>query len=194
MIIEKALNLVRMQLGGYVKQLQERLQIKQEQFEFLFIWLKQLINLVRVQRQLLQDLGSEPSPEEIGEDMDLSPEKVREILKIAQEPVSLETPIGEEDDSHLGDFIEDHEATSPAEHAAYELLKEQLEDVLDTLTDREENVLRLRFGLDDGRTRTLEEVGKVFGVTSERIRQIEAKALRKLRHPSRSKRFKDFLE
>ncbi|AKP47837.1 MULTISPECIES: RNA polymerase sigma factor RpoD [Bacillus] len=150
--------------------------------------------LIRVQRQLLQDLGREPTPEEIGEEMDFSPEKVREILKIAQEPVSLETPIGEEDDSHLGDFIEDHEATSPSEHAAYELLKEQLEDVLDTLTDREENVLRLRFGLDDGRTRTLEEVGKVFGVTRERIRQIEAKALRKLRHPSRSKRLKDFLE
>ncbi|SOC36317.1 RNA polymerase sigma factor RpoD [Ureibacillus acetophenoni] len=150
--------------------------------------------LIRVQRQLLQDLGREPSPEEIGEEMDLSPEKVREILKIAQEPVSLETPIGEEDDSHLGDFIEDHEAQSPSDHAAYELLKEQLEDVLDTLTDREENVLRLRFGLDDGRTRTLEEVGKVFGVTRERIRQIEAKALRKLRHPSRSKRLKDFLE
>lgn len=150
--------------------------------------------LVRVQRQLLQDLGREPTPEEIAEEMDLTPEKVREILKIAQEPVSLETPIGEEDDSHLGDFIEDHEATSPSEHAAYEMLKEQLEDVLDTLTDREENVLRLRFGLDDGRTRTLEEVGKVFGVTRERIRQIEAKALRKLRHPSRSKRLKDFLE
>lgn len=150
--------------------------------------------LIRVQRQLLQDLGREPSPEEIGEEMDLSPEKVREILKIAQEPVSLETPIGEEDDSHLGDFIEDSEAQSPSDHAAYELLKEQLEDVLDTLTDREENVLRLRFGLDDGRTRTLEEVGKVFGVTRERIRQIEAKALRKLRHPSRSKRLKDFLE
>lgn len=150
--------------------------------------------LIRVQRQLLQDLGREPTPEEIGEEMDLSPEKVREILKIAQEPVSLETPIGEEDDSHLGDFIEDSDAQSPADHAAYELLKEQLEDVLDTLTDREENVLRLRFGLDDGRTRTLEEVGKVFGVTRERIRQIEAKALRKLRHPSRSKRLKDFLE
>jgi RNA polymerase primary sigma factor len=150
--------------------------------------------LIRVQRQLLQDLGREPSPEEIAEEMDLTPEKVREILKIAQEPVSLETPIGEEDDSHLGDFIEDSEAQSPSEHAAYELLKEQLEDVLDTLTDREENVLRLRFGLDDGRTRTLEEVGKVFGVTRERIRQIEAKALRKLRHPSRSKRLKDFLE
>ena len=150
--------------------------------------------LIRVQRQLLQDLGREPTPEEIGEEMDLTAERVREILKISQEPVSLETPIGEEDDSHLGDFIEDAEAQSPSEHAAYELLKEQLEDVLDTLTDREENVLRLRFGLDDGRTRTLEEVGKVFGVTRERIRQIEAKALRKLRHPSRSKRLKDFLE
>jgi RNA polymerase primary sigma factor len=150
--------------------------------------------LIRVQRQLLQDLGREPSPEEIAEEMDLTPERVREILKISQEPVSLETPIGEEDDSHLGDFIEDQEATSPSENAAYEMLKEQLEDVLDTLTDREENVLRLRFGLDDGRTRTLEEVGKVFGVTRERIRQIEAKALRKLRHPSRSKRLKDFLE
>ncbi|AQP52928.1 RNA polymerase sigma factor RpoD [Vagococcus penaei] len=150
--------------------------------------------LIRIQRQLLQDLGREPTPEEIGAEMELSPEKVREILKIAQEPVSLETPIGEEDDSHLGDFIEDQEATSPADHAAYELLKEQLESVLDTLTDREENVLRLRFGLDDGRTRTLEEVGRVFGVTRERIRQIEAKALRKLRHPSRSKQLKDFLE
>lgn len=150
--------------------------------------------LIRIQRQLLQDLGREPTPEEIGEEMELSPDKVRDILKIAQEPVSLETPIGEEDDSHLGDFIEDQEAVSPSDHAAYELLKEQLEDVLDTLTDREENVLRLRFGLDDGRTRTLEEVGKVFGVTRERIRQIEAKALRKLRHPSRSKQLKDFLD
>lgn len=150
--------------------------------------------LIRVSRQLLQELGREPSPEEIAAEMELSVEKVREIMKIAQEPVSLETPIGEEDDSHLGDFIEDQEALAPAEAAAYELLKEQLEDVLDTLTEREENVLRLRFGLDDGRTRTLEEVGKVFGVTRERIRQIEAKALRKLRHPSRSKRLKDFLE
>ncbi|CAK4851161.1 unnamed protein product [Aphanomyces euteiches] len=150
--------------------------------------------LIRVSRQLLQELGREPSPEEIAKEMDLSTEKVREIMKIAQEPVSLETPIGEEDDSHLGDFIEDQEALAPADAAAYELLKEQLEDVLDTLTEREENVLRLRFGLDDGRTRTLEEVGKVFGVTRERIRQIEAKALRKLRHPSRSKRLKDFLE
>jgi len=150
--------------------------------------------LIRIQRQLLQDLGREPTPEEIGEEMELAPDKVRDILKIAQEPVSLETPIGEEDDSHLGDFIEDQEAVSPSDHASYELLKEQLEDVLDTLTDREENVLRLRFGLDDGRTRTLEEVGKVFGVTRERIRQIEAKALRKLRHPSRSKQLKDFLD
>jgi RNA polymerase primary sigma factor len=150
--------------------------------------------LIRVSRQLLQELGREPTPEEIAAEMELSTEKVREIMKIAQEPVSLETPIGEEDDSHLGDFIEDQEALAPADAAAYELLKEQLEDVLDTLTEREENVLRLRFGLDDGRTRTLEEVGKVFGVTRERIRQIEAKALRKLRHPSRSKRLKDFLE
>lgn len=150
--------------------------------------------LVRIQRQLLQDLGREPTPEEIGAEMDLPTEKVREILKIAQEPVSLETPIGEEDDSHLGDFIEDQEVLSPAEHTAQTLLKEQLEEVLDTLTDREENVLRLRFGLDDGNVRTLEQVGKVFGVTRERIRQIEAKALRKLRHPSRSKQLKDFLE
>ncbi|MBD3917973.1 RNA polymerase sigma factor RpoD [Paenibacillus sp. PR3] len=150
--------------------------------------------LIRVSRQLLQELGREPTPEEIAAEMELSTDKVREIMKIAQEPVSLETPIGEEDDSHLGDFIEDQEALAPADAAAYELLKERLEDVLDTLTEREENVLRLRFGLDDGRTRTLEEVGKVFGVTRERIRQIEAKALRKLRHPSRSKRLKDFLE
>lgn len=150
--------------------------------------------LVRIQRQLLQDLGREPTPEEIGAEMDLPTEKVRDILKISQEPVSLETPIGEEDDSHLGDFIEDDGATSPSDNAAYELLKNELKDVLDTLTDREENVLRLRFGLDDGRQRTLEDVGKVFGVTRERIRQIEAKALRKLRHPSRSKQLKDFLE
>ncbi|GAA5344575.1 RNA polymerase RpoD-like sigma 70 subunit [Planifilum fimeticola] len=150
--------------------------------------------LIRVSRQLLQELGREPTPEEIAKEMNLSPEKVREIMKIAQEPVSLETPIGEEDDSHLGDFIPDDDIQAPADAAAYELLKEQLKEVLDTLSDREENVLRLRFGLDDGRTRTLEEVGKVFGVTRERIRQIEAKALRKLRHPSRSKRLKDFLE
>ena len=150
--------------------------------------------LVRVSRQLVQELGREPSPEEIAQEMDTSVERVREILKIAQEPVSLETPIGEEDDSHLGDFIEDQEVQAPAEAAAFELLREQLEDVLDTLTPREQKVLRLRFGLDDGRTRTLEEVGQVFGVTRERIRQIEAKALRKLRHPMRSKRLKDYLE
>ena len=150
--------------------------------------------LVRIQRQLLQDLGREPTPEEIGAEMDLPTEKVRDILKISQEPVSLETPIGEEDDSHLGDFIEDDGVTSPSDNAAYELLKGELKDVLDTLTDREENVLRLRFGLDDGRQRTLEDVGKFFGVTRERIRQIEAKAIRKLRHPSRSKQLKDFLE
>lgn len=150
--------------------------------------------LIRIQRNLLQDLGREPTPEEIGAEMDVATDKVRDILKIAQEPVSLETPIGEEDDSHLGDFIEDNEAVSPADSAAYQMLKEQLESVLDTLTDREENVLCLRFGLEDGRTRTLEEVGKVFGVTRERIRQIEAKALRKLRHPSRSTQLRDFMD
>lgn len=150
--------------------------------------------LVRVSRQLMQDLGREPSAEEIGEVMGLGPEKVREIMKITQEPISLESPVGEESDSHLGDFIEDQEAVTPADSAAYEMLKEKVRDALDTLTEREGNVLRLRFGLDDGRSRTLEEVGKVFGVTRERIRQIEAKALRKLRHPSRSKRLKDFLE
>ncbi|NMB35855.1 MAG: RNA polymerase sigma factor RpoD [Firmicutes bacterium] len=150
--------------------------------------------LIRVSRQLVQELGREPLPEEIAQEMDTNVDRVREILKIAQEPVSLETPIGEEDDSHLGDFIEDQEVQAPAEAAAFELLREQLEDVLDTLTPREQKVLRLRFGLDDGRTRTLEEVGQVFGVTRERIRQIEAKALRKLRHPMRSKRLKDYLE
>lgn len=149
--------------------------------------------LIRIKRQLYQDLGREPSSEEIAEEMELSPEKVREVIKVAQEPVSLETPVGEEDDSHLSDFIEDQDAISPTENASYELLKEQLKDVLDTLSDREENVLRLRFGLDDGKTRTLEEVGAVFGVTRERIRQIEAKALRKLRHPSRSRALRDFL-
>lgn len=150
--------------------------------------------LIRVSRQLLQELGREPTPEEIAQEMDISVERVREILKIAQEPVSLETPIGEEEDSHLGDFIEDEDAPAPAEAASFILLKEQLEEVLETLTHREEKVLRLRFGLDDGRARTLEEVGQEFGVTRERIRQIEAKALRKLRHPSRSRKLKDYLD
>lgn len=150
--------------------------------------------LIRVSRQLLQELGREPQPEEVAKEMGLTVEKVREIMKIAQEPVSLETPIGEEEDSHLGDFIPDDDAPAPAEAAAFTLLKEQLIDVLDTLTPREEKVLRLRFGLDDGRARTLEEVGKEFNVTRERIRQIEAKALRKLRHPSRSKKLKDYLD
>ena len=150
--------------------------------------------LIRIQRQLLQELGRDPHPEEIAEIMELPVEKVREIQKIAQEPVSLETPIGEEEDSHLGDFIPDDDALAPAEAAAFTMLKEQLINVLDTLTPREEKVLRLRFGLDDGRARTLEEVGKEFNVTRERIRQIEAKALRKLRHPSRSKKLKDYLD
>ncbi len=150
--------------------------------------------LIRVSRQLLQELGREPLPEEIAKEMNMPVEKVREIMKISQEPVSLETPIGEEEDSHLGDFIPDEEAPAPAEAAAFTLLKEQLMEVLDTLTPREEKVLRLRFGLDDGRARTLEEVGKEFNVTRERIRQIEAKALRKLRHPSRSKKLKDYLD
>ena len=149
--------------------------------------------VMRISRQLLQELGHDPSPEEIASDMGMPVEKVREILKIAQEPVSLETPIGEEEDSHLGDFIPDEDASEPAEAASFTLLKEQLSSVLGTLTPREEKVLRLRFGIEDGRTRTLEEVGKEFNVTRERIRQIEAKALRKLRHPSRSKKLKDFL-
>ena len=150
--------------------------------------------LIRVSRQLLQELGREPTPEEIAEEMHMSVERVREILKISQEPVSLETPIGEEEDSHLGDFIQDDNVPVPADAAAFTMLKEQLEDVLSTLTDREQKVLRLRFGLDDGRARTLEEVGKEFNVTRERIRQIEAKALRKLRHPSRSRKLKDYLD
>lgn len=150
--------------------------------------------LVRVSRQLLQELGREPQPDEVAKIMEMPVDKVRDIMKIAQEPVSLETPIGEEEDSHLGDFIPDDEAPAPAEAAAFTMLKEQLINVLDTLTPREEKVLRLRFGLDDGRARTLEEVGKEFNVTRERIRQIEAKALRKLRHPSRSKKLKDYLD
>lgn len=150
--------------------------------------------LIRVQRQLLQELGREPYPEEIAEEMHLPVERVREIQKISQEPVSLETPIGEEEDSHLGDFIQDENVPVPADAAAFTLLKEQLSEVLETLTEREQKVLRLRFGLDDGRQRTLEEVGTVFEVTRERIRQIEAKALRKLRHPSRSRKLKDYLD
>ena len=150
--------------------------------------------LIRIQRQLIQELGRDPLPEEIAREMDIPVERVREILKISQEPVSLETPIGEEEDSHLGDFIEDEDALAPAEAASFFLLREQLEDVLGTLTPREKRVLQLRFGLDDGRSRTLEEVGQYFGVTRERIRQIEAKALRKLRHPSRSKKLKDYLD
>lgn len=150
--------------------------------------------LIRVSRQLLQELGREPTPEEIAKEMDMSVDRVREILKISQEPVSLETPIGEEEDSHLGDFIQDDNVPVPADAAAFTLLKEQLVEVLSTLTDREQKVLRLRFGLDDGRARTLEEVGKEFNVTRERIRQIEAKALRKLRHPSRSRKLKDYLD
>ena len=150
--------------------------------------------LIRISRQLMAELGREPTPEEIAQRMEITVDRVHEIMKIAQEPVSLETPIGEEEDSHLGDFIPDDEATAPVDAAAFVLLREQLDDVLDTLTDREQRVLRLRFGLEDGRARTLEEVGQEFGVTRERIRQIEAKALRKLRHPSRSKRLKDFLE
>ncbi|MBS5788307.1 RNA polymerase sigma factor RpoD [Clostridioides mangenotii] len=150
--------------------------------------------LIRVSRQLLQELGRDPKPEEIAKEMDMTEEKVREIMKIAQDPVSLETPIGEEEDSHLGDFIPDDDAPAPAEAAAYSLLKEQIEDVLDSLNEREQKVLKLRFGLKDGRARTLEEVGKEFDVTRERIRQIEAKALRKLRHPSRSKKLRDYLD
>ena len=150
--------------------------------------------LIRVSRQLLQELGREPTPEEIAAELDMPVERVREILKISQEPVSLETPIGEEEDSHLGDFIQDDNVPVPAEAAAQTLLKEQLDEVLDTLTEREQKVLRLRFGMDDGRARTLEEVGKEFDVTRERIRQIEAKALRKLRHPSRSRKLRDYLD
>ncbi|WP_024620548.1 RNA polymerase sigma factor RpoD [Metaclostridioides mangenotii] len=150
--------------------------------------------LIRVSRQLLQELGRDPKPEEIAKEMEMTEEKVREIMKIAQDPVSLETPIGEEEDSHLGDFIPDDDAPAPAEAAAYSLLKEQIEDVLDSLNEREQKVLKLRFGLKDGRARTLEEVGKEFDVTRERIRQIEAKALRKLRHPSRSKKLRDYLD
>ena len=150
--------------------------------------------LIRVSRQLLQELGREPSPQEIADEMDIPVERVREILKISQEPVSLESPIGDVEDRHLGDFIQDENVPEPAEAPALTLLKEQLNEVLGTLTEREQKVLKLRFGLEDGRARTLEEVGKVFNVTRERIRQIEAKALRKLRHPSRSRKLRDYLE
>jgi RNA polymerase primary sigma factor len=150
--------------------------------------------LIRVQRQLLQELGREPTPEEIAERMELTPEKVREIIKVSQEPVSLETPIGEEEDSHLGDFIEDSDAVVPADAASFILLQEQLEDVLNSLSEREREVIKLRFGLVDGHPRTLEEVGREFGVTRERIRQIESKTLAKLRHPTRSAKLRDFLE
>jgi RNA polymerase primary sigma factor len=150
--------------------------------------------LIRTSRRLQQDLGREPTSDEIGAEMQLDPERVREILKISEEPVSLEMPIGEEEDSNLGDFIEDHKILAPADAASRQMLKEQMDDVLSTLSDRERQVLAMRFGLDDGRSRTLEEVGKAFGVTRERIRQIEAKALRKLRHPSRSKKLKDYLD
>jgi RNA polymerase primary sigma factor len=150
--------------------------------------------LSRLTRRLVQDLGREPTSEELGAEMEITPDRVRDILKVAQDPVSLDTPIGEEDDSHLGDFIEDQGAMAPSDAASHQLLKEQVEDVLDSLTGRERRVLQLRFGLDDGRQRTLEEVGREFGVTRERIRQIEAKALRKLRHPSRSKKLRDYLE
>jgi RNA polymerase primary sigma factor len=150
--------------------------------------------LIRIQRQLLQDLGREPMPEEIAKEMDLTPDKVREILKVSQEPVSLETPIGEEEDSHLGDFIEDSDAVVPVDAASFILLQEQLDSVLHTLSDREKKVIQLRFGLTDGHPRTLEEVGREFGVTRERIRQIESKTLSKLRHPSRSQKLRDYLE
>jgi RNA polymerase primary sigma factor len=150
--------------------------------------------LLRVSRRLVQEYGREPTSEEIGEGLEVMPDKVREIMKISQEPVSLETPIGEEEDSHLGDFIEDKSTLTPSDAASYQLLREQVEDILSTLSDREARVLQLRFGLEDGRNRTLEEVGRDFGVTRERIRQIEAKALRRLRHPTRSKKLRDFLE
>ncbi len=150
--------------------------------------------VMRVRRRLVQEYGREPTTQEIALEMEVTPERVREIMKVSQEPVSLETPIGEEEDSHLGDFIEDRSAPAPAEAATFQLLREQVEDVLGTLSDRERRVLQLRFGLEDGRSRTLEEVGREFGVTRERIRQIEAKALRKLRHPSRSRKLRDFLE
>lgn len=193
-VIEKVTNSAHM-LPGWIRQAITRSIADQARTIRIPVHMVETINkLIRISRQLLQEYGREPTPEEIAAEMEISEEKVREIMKIAQEPVSLETPIGEEEDSHLGDFIPDEDVPAPAEAAAFSMLKEQLVEVLDTLTEREQRVLKLRFGLEDGRARTLEEVGKTFDVTRERIRQIEAKALRKLRHPSRSKKLKDYLE
>ena len=190
LITAKATSFLPTRPGGFVRRLRERLRIRRERSESHVHMVETINKLIRVSRQLLQELGREPTPEEISEEMGMPVDRVREILKISQEPVSLETPIGEEEDSHLGDFIQDDNVPVPAEAASFTLLREQLVEVLGTLTEREQKVLRLRFGLDDGRARTLEEVGKEFNVTRERIRQIEAKALRKLRHPSRSRQVK----
>ena len=194
--IQYACKSVRMDERAFVESIRSASEIReQSEAKKLKAALKhQEKRLIRVSRQLLQELGREPTPEEIAEEMKMPVERVREILKISQEPVSLETPIGEEEDSHLGDFIQDDNVPVPADAAAFTLLKEQLVEVLSTLTEREQKVLCLRFGLEDGRARTLEEVGKEFNVTRERIRQIEAKALRKLRHPSRSRKLRDYLD
>ena len=187
---QKDINSVRMRHGGSVRRSHRSIADQARTIRIPVHMVETINKLIRVSRQLLQEEGREPTPDEIAEEMGISVEKVREILKIAQEPVSLETPIGEEEDSHLGDFIPDDDAPAPAEAAAFSMLKEQLVDVLGTLTEREQKVLKLRFGLEDGRARTLEEVGKKFDVTRERIRQIEAKALRKLRHPSQKQEIK----